>query len=47
MQIRDYILLGAILLLALFALRFAWKRRKRGGCGDCSGCSKNCSQRKQ
>lgn len=38
MGFLDYLILAAILVLAVFAVRYALKHRNKC-CGDCSNCS--------
>lgn len=45
----DYALLAVILILAVLAARYAWKRRGSscgGECGSCP-CRNGCSQKKK
>ncbi len=44
MQFIDYVLIAAIVLAIVLAVRHI--RKKRGSCcGDCASCGKNCSKR--
>ena len=38
MQPVDYVILAAIVLLLVLAIRYMWKHRGKG-CSGCSGCS--------
>lgn len=44
----DYMVLGVVGALALFAwLVIRRRKREGGGCGSCSGCTQNCAARKE
>ena len=40
MNLADIMLIAALLMLVCLALWFLFRRKRRGGCSDCSGCSK-------
>ena len=44
MSIGDWIILGVLAVLVFFAVRYAIRRR--GSCGSCKNCTKNCAMRK-
>ena len=39
MRIRDFVLLGLLMLWLAAALVFWWKKRKNGHCLGCDACS--------
>ena len=41
----DYILIGVVVLLAAAAL--VYSLRRKGSCGDCSACGKDCPSRRE
>ena len=49
MNIQSFILLGAVLALAFWALyHYTKKMRRTGGCGNCScGCCDGCGIKKE
>ncbi|HHV32856.1 FeoB-associated Cys-rich membrane protein [Caproiciproducens sp. LBM24188] len=42
MGLSDYLILAGVLVLAILAVRYAFRRRKRC-CGDCSACTQHSS----
>ena len=44
MNVWDYVLIAALIVIAALAVRSAHRQKKRGGCagctGDCSSCGK-------
>lgn len=43
MQLKDYIILGIVLLCVIAAILFIIRQKKKGKCIGCGSCNGNCA----